>query len=464
MSKVSYYDSGRNPEDRYFNDGLIDTINDNFYLNSGFNLVSNRANLLTSPHILSMFSNFSMAGGVAGYVDVFNESQRVQTSYIHQSIGERVYRIKNILADKTVNVRGEVVGGLFGYTSPTTNSENIKLRLSVDIENNTLISKILSYNSYAGGIVGIGSGYIYRATLEHDDATQKLIEEGYKNYYQGGDEEPIRGILDLFYTTYTGSIAYDYKTQVIGGIAGIMVNGEIDNSYSKINVIAEPQSATTAGGIIGKISKNGTIFSFMVDAKVGDTPWTTSSTVFLKEVYASGDVRGGFYKVLQSGGIYDYFGYGGGIVGLLDRNAVLAVQAVNAVNAFSYDDVLTKAENEGDPKTGELSSVGVYALVSGNASSRGTIKIIMPPVYDEEGDSSGVAAKSVGYFSKIKNQAEETISVELYPGVLRVGFEPEKGAQALFEMISVSNFTGIVDGYNSVLSAVLVGKHWNPTK
>ena len=42
--------------------------------------------------------------------------------------------------------------------------------------------------AYAGGIVGIGSGYIYRATLEHDDATQKLIEEGYKNYYQGGEE------------------------------------------------------------------------------------------------------------------------------------------------------------------------------------------------------------------------------------------------------------------------------------
>ena len=465
ITKVSYYDSSRNPEDKYFDDGLLDTTNDKFYLGGGLNLLANRTNLLTNSNILSMFSNYSIAGGVAGYIDVFNEEQRVQTAYVHQTIGERVYRIINILADKTVNVRGEVVGGLFGYTSPTSNAENVKLRLSVDLENGTLISKILSYNSYAGGIVGIGNGYIYRATLEHDDATQKIIEEGYKNYYQGGEEEPQRGILDLFYTTYTGSIAYDYKTQVIGGIAGVMINGEIENSYSKINVIAKPQSATVAGGIVGRINEKGTIFSFVIDAKEGEGPWTTSTSVFMKEVYASGDVRGGYYRVLRADSTYQYFGYGGGIVGILDRNAVLGVQAVNAVNAFSYDDVVTTAANEGDPKTGALSSVGVYALVSGEGSSRGTIKVIMPPIYEGDGKATSMAEKSVGYFGSITNLEGEKIFIDLYPGVLRVSYEPKQGAQACFEMISVSNFTSIIDGYNSVLSGFLVSsRHWNPTK
>ena len=148
----------------------------------------------------------------------------------------------------------------------------------------------------------------------------------------------------------------------------------------------------------------------MIDAKIGEgddaQTVTTSSSVMLKEVYASGDVRGGYYKVARDGGDYDYYGFGGGIVGILDRNAVLGLQSVNAVNAFGYEDVVTTAPMEGQPKTGELTSVAVYALVSGEASSRGTIRIIMPPEYDKEGDASGVSDKSIGYYSKIRNPLE----------------------------------------------------------
>jgi len=449
IAQVSFYDSSRQ--------------NNDYYLKN-MNLISIRTNLLTDAKNLSYLNEMSISGGIVGYADVFNDDQRTQMIYQHSANKIKNYRLKNLLVDRTVNVRGEIVGGLVGYTSPTSDIENAKLRLAVEEESTNTVSKILSYNAYAGGIVGLGYGYLFRVTTEYDAITQAQIEASYPAYYSGdtSGDDFARGLNDIFYSTYTGSTTYNYQTKVIGGIIGVMINGEIDNSYSKINVIAKEESKVIAGGVIGRVCGDGTTFSFVINA---DATQTTAASVRLVEVYATGDVRGGY--VVDDEGKEE--GFGGGIVGVLDRNSILALESVNAVNAFGYEGVVIKSSGEGAGavKEGNMTSVGVYAVVGGLEQNRGIIRIIYPPMYDANGEQTGsISIKSVGYYPYINNAAGEKITISAYPGVLRVEHVPSgvEASSPVFEIISVSDFTDVIGGYNSVLSAFLVGKHWNPTR
>lgn len=451
LVQVSYYDSLRQ----------YGKTNADYYLNT-FNSRVIRTNLLSSVSNLSTFSALSIAGGVVGYVDTFNENERLLMKYEHKEDTSRTYRVVNISATSTVNVRGEVVGGLIGYTSETTNTENARLVLSVDEENDTLVSKILSYNAYAGGITGLASGYYFRVYTTHDEDTQNSIESGYNEYYNGAGDEETRGILDLFYTLYDGTISYDYNTQVIGGLVGTFVAGEIENSYSKINVIAKTDSVTTAGGVVGRLSSTGERFNYELEIANGAT---VSTSLLLKEVYVTGDVRGGFTNYKGT-----VVGYGGGLVGQVDRQASLSLLAVNAVNAFGYSDITTSVETGASEATGRLSSVGVYSFVGGEELTRGTINILTAPSYDSNGEKSkdAFAIKSVGYFDHILNNAGETILIDKVNGAdLRIEYISTKDVtgdrtERVFKIESVSEFTDVEDGFNSVLSAFTVGKHWNP--
>lgn len=454
LVQVSYYDSLR----QY---GKTDA---NYYLKT-FNSRVIRTNLLSSVSNLSVFNKLSIAGGVAGYIDTFNEDERLLMKYEHKEDTSRTYRVVNISATSTVNVRGEVVGGLIGYTSETTNTENARLVLSIDEENGTLVSKILSYNSYAGGITGLASGYYFRTYTTHDETTQDNIESGYYEYYNGTGEETTatRGILDIFYTLYDGTISYDYNTQVIGGIVGTFIAGEIENSYSKINVIAKTASKTTAGGIVGRVADSGEKFTYQLEISNGDS---VATSLLLKEVYVTGDVRGGF---TNDAGVL--VGFGGGIAGQVDRQASLSLLAVNAVNAFGYKDITTSTAEGASEQTGKLSSVGVYALAGGKEASRGTINILTAPSYDSNGEKSteGVSAKSVGYFDYVLNNNGEKIKIDLVDGnqlrIEHIGKKNEKLTKTdgrIFKIESVSEFTDVEDGFNSVLPAFTVGKHWNP--
>lgn len=454
LVQVSYYDSLR----QY---GKTDA---NYYLKT-FNSRVIRTNLLSSISNLSVFNQLSIAGGVAGYIDTFNEDERLLMKYEHKEDTSRTFRVVNISATSTVNVRGEVVGGLIGYTSETTNTENARLVLSIDEENGTLVSKILSYNSYAGGITGLASGYYFRVYTTHEESTQDNIESGYYEYYNGTGEETTatRGILDIFYTLYDGTISYDYNTQVIGGIVGTFVAGEIENSYSKINVIAKTASKTTAGGIVGRVADSGEKFTYQLEISNGNS---VATSLLLKEVYVTGDVRGGF---TNDAGVL--VGFGGGIAGQVDRQASLSLLAVNAVNAFGYKDITTSTAEGASEQTGKLSSVGVYALAGGKEASRGTINILTAPSYDSNGEKSteGVSAKSVGYFDYVLNNNGEKIKIDLVDGnQLRIEYIGKKNEKLtkndgrIFKIESVSEFTDVEDGFNSVLPAFTVGKHWNP--
>ena len=357
---------------------------------------------------MSVFSSLSIAGGIVGFADVFKDDQKTLMIFEDEQKTSRNFQIKNLTAQRTANVRGEIVGGIIGYTSPTTDLENVKLRITVDRSENSLISKILSYNSYAGGIVGLGSGYFYRVTAEYDEVAQSDIEKSYPDYYDGitSGENFTRGNNDIFYSTYNGTISYDYKTQVIGGIVGVMINGEIDNSYSKINVIAKEESRTIAGGIIGRVNGKGRTYTFNIRF---DEDLAISTSVRLKEVYASGDVRGGYVKT-DSG---EEFGFGGGIVGVIDRTSVVAFESVNAVNAFSYDNVAMVTVPGSENREGEMSSVGVYAFVGGTENDRGTIRIIPSSLYKSNGEKeSAASSKSMGYFTYITNPSGEKINIK----------------------------------------------------
>lgn len=448
--RTTKYDSER---------GVLGQEEQNFYIN-GINLNSIRTSLISNSLNLGVLKDLSIAGGVIGFVDIYKSYGSYNFDY--ETVSTRKFNVSEISATETVNIRGEVVGGLFGYTSPTTYIQNSSLILTVDENNENYYSKILSFNSYAGGIVGLGQGMFYRVYAQYDLESQAKIEDGFGNYYAGSfdsDDFENRGYTNIFYTSFSGGTSYNYSTQAIGGFAGVMTGGAIENSYSKINVVAKAESKTIAGGIIGKIMHAGLNYTYVdepgtqEDGTSEEEVLYVPTTVLLYEVYASGDVRGGY--IFENDITY---GYGGGIVGQLDPYTYLSLISVNAVNYYRYDDVPVAEENIGgiDKTVGRLEKVGVRAIVGKNY---GQVNIVQPKKYDSDGAQEGRSTKSVGYYSYITNANGDQLLISDCDGSKQY-YYIRTFSNPIFEISSISEFADTIGGYNAVSGAFVQGGHW----
>ncbi len=304
-----------------------------FYL-SGKGVNSNEGNVGSTLRgyasngnsISTYVSRISYAGAIAGYVDIY-DSLNAETVLFSSSLAVSDYDIVTVHVSDSVNIYGEVAGGLFGYVGNSTMVYDATLELDADMSL-TKPSYIISKNLFAGGLIGENYGGLFAVSASYASELQYTIEETENGYYSGNTAAE-RGQQSIFsYTPSDEGYASNINNPLyIGGLVGYMGGGYIYIGYSKLNVISHSASTLAVGGIIGLAGYKDTQYDLTFLDPVQKV------NVYLNDVYASGDV----YIDSTTGN-----GYSAGIIGALERTSdghisVVALKNVLAVNYYSYN-------------------------------------------------------------------------------------------------------------------------------
>ena len=408
----------------------------NTYLNNTFNSKTIRQNenqLRARFFSDAGIGSVSFAGGVIGYSDTYLTNEISSLEFVYgQNLNDSRYAIKKLVVNGSVDVRGEVVGGVIGFTGINTKAKDISLTIS---KGDGLSNNLLSYNGFAGSIVGYANGQFHQVYAEHDEKTQDLIETSTKNYYKDGNAETERGELALFKFKEASTGAYKYEPVYVGGLMGVMDAGAITVAYSKINAINHSETGY-AGGIAGLV-KDSSQFTVSVES-LGQTAKTS---LLLNEVYASGDV-------------YAATGFAG-LFGELSKNTKLTMMSVNAVNHYGivgnsakYKKVAVKKDTDG-----KSLEDGIYAIAS-NANA--TNVQVFPAVVATDGLAQGdiASAKSFGYMSDYSpKDANDNVKV--------IPYEDFVDADYFFKITAVTSFTSSEDGYTETNGAFINSNAWD---
>ena len=297
-------------------------------------------NTTSSSALMDRVKQYSFAGSLIGFVDNY------QIDNFEFVIGQaNNYSINNVRVSGKVNVQGQIVGGIIGFTGYQTAIRDIGLTINTSVGS----SKILSTKYFAGGLIGQSFGSLSRAFAVHDKTTQDAIEDNMSSFYKGNNNAP-RGVFDIFSSGET-----NYTQKFIGGLIGYVGSGKLEIAYSKLNVTAT--SAEYAGGVVGGVDANATP-SYQTNASTAYA--STYTKYFMNEVYATGDVRASVFA--------------GGIIGaIMGENSKVALLSVNAVNYFSAYDY----------ETGEYITLGDDVS---NMSALLRANMIVGHLIDDKGD------------------------------------------------------------------------------
>ena len=414
----------------------------NTYLNNTFNSKTIRQNenqLRARFFSDAGIGSVSFAGGVIGYSDTYLTNEISSLEFVYgQNLNDSRYAIKKLVVNGSVDVRGEVVGGVIGFTGINTKAKDISLTIS---KGDGLSNNLLSYNGFAGSIVGYANGQFHQVYAEHDEKTQDLIETSTKNYYKDGNAETERGELALFKFKEASTGAYKYEPVYVGGLMGVMDAGAITVAYSKINAINHSETGY-AGGIAGLV-KDASQFTVSVES-LGQTAKTS---LLLNEVYASGDV-------------YAATGFAG-LFGELSTNTKLTMMSVNAVNHYGIvgnsakykKSVIKRAIPAQNDNPGEPAVKGIYAIAP-NANA--TNVQVFPAVVATDGLAQGdiASAKSFGYMSDYSpKDANDNVKV--------IPYEDFVDADYFFKITAVTSFTSSEDGYTETNGAFINSNAWD---
>ena len=419
------------------------------YLNNTFNSKTIRQN---ENQLRARFfsddgiGSVSFAGGVIGYSDTYLTNEISSLEFVYgQNLNDSRYAIKKLVVNGSVDVRGEVVGGVIGFTGINTKAKDISLTIS---KGDGLSNNLLSYNGFAGSIVGYANGQFHQVYAEHDEKTQDLIETSTKNYYKDGNAETERGELALFKFKEASTGAYKYEPVYVGGLMGVMDAGAITVAYSKINAINHSKTGY-AGGIAGLV-KDSSQFTVSVES-LGQTAKTS---LLLNEVYASGDVYANGEKVEEKT-VVGFAGLFGKLYEESGKQVKLTMMSVNAVNHYGivgnsakYKKVAVKKDTDG-----KSLEDGIYAIAP-NANA--TNVQVFPAVVATDGLAQGdiASAKSFGYMSDYSpKDANDNVKVIPYEGFV--------DADYFFKITAVTSFTSSEDGYTETNGAFINSNAWD---
>ncbi len=194
------------------------------------------------------FTNISYAGGIAGILHVNANPDDIGADVRNFGRARRTYIASNI------EVRGQVVGGLFGYVGKDT----------ILSDSYVLVGDSTKLNAtrVVGGLVGHNLGTIQRSYVAHVAAVQDAIDNYIANTSNlariDNATTDIR-LVDTNYNVFVGNPHY------MGGIAGINLGGAVVNSYNRVPVANI--NAEYAGGILG-VSVGGKLNSVYTTASV----------------------------------------------------------------------------------------------------------------------------------------------------------------------------------------------------
>ena len=379
-------------------------------------------------NIADMVRNFSYAGGLFGYVDTFKSDEVGDEAYSYNSNMELDdYSIIKVRLLNSVNVRGQVAGGIAGFTGYNTHIKDAGVELADDQATST--SHIIAVRFYAGGLVGQAYGSFAQVYSQYTATLQNNIENSLRDYYISSSGE--RGSANIFAVT---NATETYSQKYIGGLIGYAGSGSIAIAYSKLNVTNT--TAEYAGGLIGGVNSGNSDTYYISDGKDDNI----ITNYYINEAFATGDVRAK--------------NAAGGIIGQINTNSRIKLAAVNAANFLGlerYDGSagqLTAEELAGEGGVSDLTfdRVNVYAI-AGNFSfedehttaqekvdALGFVKLYSQEV--SESDTTTQADVSVGTVKRYTASLGSDIKLSVYPGYDRLSDTVTDANRATVESLS----------------------------
>ena len=296
----------------------------------------------------SRFSDVSYAGGIIGVVDLDKDelNSDIDTSYI----GKIRFNTNNL----TSFIRGEIVGGLYGYVG--ANSVVSASKLFADSSSKLDASRV------SGGLVGQNHGTIERSYVSYTEAQQQSIDESISKLNANVTQTYGDSVYSDDMSIFVGNAHF------IGGMVGLNISGKISNSYSKINV--SQINSMYAGGLVG--------------ATIGGE---------LNAVYTTADV-------------YSFYAYGG-VVGL--ATMYLAPGADGSDNIISANLLIANIlDINGITEQANLSMHGVVAINLWKADHLNVRRSYINPQAQDEANVGSL----IGFKKSIDTVVEDNNSKE----------------------------------------------------
>lgn len=310
-------------------------------------------------------------GGIAGYFTNSNDNDYVKKYTIKNGIndggdimatGAWNGKIQNnipVFIKETIRGSGREsftvgnMGGIVGYMDGNNvyiaSSANRGTVHTLEPENGQYVGSA-SKAANAGGIVG-KIDRNNESTLKVEALNEDYSNAAVSNSYNTGD---VMG--------YTG----------IGGIAGMMYNGEIAGSYNLGNLRTTRQSRIGATGSIDPINMGGI---------VGDTTEESSAQALLYDVYNKGQIGDANYdyfgrhvggivgrlsgtveKAYNTGAIYNGYNVVGGIAGWMYTGSIKNSFNTGNITVYNQNDVLSQMGGIVGATGGDASLTNVYNL------------------------------------------------------------------------------------------------------
>lgn len=293
---------------------------DNVYITAS----ANRGTVHTIEDFTGAPPDNAKAANVGGIVGKIDRSTTKQTN----GLGDKYENAAVSNSYNTGDVRGYTgIGGIAGmmYNGEIAGSYNLgTLRTTRQAQEGTSVDPI-----NMGGIVGDTTEETIARALLYDVYNKgKIGDETYTYYgrHVGGIVGRLSGTVEKAYNT--GAIYNGYN--VVGGIAGWMVAGDITNAFNtgNITVVNKNDSDSEVGGIIGSVDTSagnvditnvynlGTIRSFVGNLKkkknaiggiLGGTQayYGAAHTINIKNAYTTGNLyvdEGTVYSIYSKGG------------------------------------------------------------------------------------------------------------------------------------------------------------------
>ena len=196
------------------------------------NEIKDNNGVVIQKEILANINEVSYAGGIAGIL----EAREIT------SVGSEKAKINANIRSNTVTgditIRGEVVGGLFGYVGKYSKIGNSTVKATSNLK--------LHASAIAGGLVGDLRGTITTSNVvnENQDAIDKII---YDSVY---DDKRTGSSMGLDFNFENEAVAmYAGNAHYIGGIAGLSYDGTITYSFNRVDVAS--LRSKYAGGVAG---------------------------------------------------------------------------------------------------------------------------------------------------------------------------------------------------------------------
>lgn len=266
---------------------------------------------------------------------------------------------------------GGIVGYMDGDNVYITSSANRGTVHSQDILGSSV--PLVSQAANAGGIVG-KIDRSHTKSLEDLTAENSDVKAAVSNSYNTGD---VRGYM------------------AVGGVAGMMYNGEIDGSYN-LGTVNTTRNKESFG--------QGDYFSVNMGGIVGDTTEGTDASALLYDVYNKGQIgdetfnyyarhvggivgrlSGTVEKAYNTGAIYNGYNVVGGIAGWMYKGSI-----TNAFNTGNITVVNNENGKAGIQAGGIVGGATTGSVKISNVYNLGTIR-----GFQESGWGSGLAVGGI---------------------------------------------------------------------